>query len=296
MSDFGEHNPLISILIANYNNAHYLPQALESIATQTYSNYEVVIVDDGSTDDSEQIYATLSTDKFRVLHHEGKAHCGVAPTKHLAAQQAKGLLCGFLDPDDALLPNALCDTVATMLANPHASIVASRCLMCNEHLVPVAQCRTPQLSTTGGYLENREYFPLNFALFRKKSYDQCGGIDTVLQAAIDSDMYFRLEEVGAIAYCESPTYLYRIHNKSITAAWDKGFYWNLIARHNACMRRGYGIEPYTLLDLRQYVSAMQWRNKAYRIGKLLRHPSLWLQQKRQSKWPSWAEPLSPSTT
>src|SRR6266567_1565920 len=96
-----------SILIANYNNGRFFKDCYNSILAQTYINWEVIIVDDGSTDDSvEAIKNIINMDKrFHFYINNQNKGCGF--TKRKCVEVASGDICGFVDPDDALLPNAL---------------------------------------------------------------------------------------------------------------------------------------------------------------------------------------------
>ena len=99
-------NPLFSVLIANYNNGRFLQEAIDSVLAQTYSNWEVVIVDDGSTDESRRVYDQFKEDdRIRVYYNGDNKGCGY--TKKHCAKLAKGEVCGFLDPDDVILAEAL---------------------------------------------------------------------------------------------------------------------------------------------------------------------------------------------
>ena len=99
--------PLFSILIANYNNGHYLMEAVESVRQQTYSNWEIILVDDGSTDNSHELYKQLveQDSRIHIFFNEENKGCGY--TKRRCAELANGEICGFLDLDDTLLPEAL---------------------------------------------------------------------------------------------------------------------------------------------------------------------------------------------
>ena len=76
-----EQNPLFSILVANYNNGCYLMEAIESVYAQTYTNWEIIIVDDASTDNSNELYEKLSQDNRIHVYYNDK-NMGCAFTKH----------------------------------------------------------------------------------------------------------------------------------------------------------------------------------------------------------------------
>ncbi len=77
-----EEHPLFSVLIANYNDGKYLQEAIESIFAQTYDNWEIIIVDDGSTDNSRDIYDKYKEDRrFHIFFNERNMGCGYTKKK-----------------------------------------------------------------------------------------------------------------------------------------------------------------------------------------------------------------------
>lgn len=101
-----EHNPLISIIIPVYNNKQYLGSCFNSISSQTYTNFEVIIIDDGSIDGSGEIcdkYAEMDS-RFKVLH---KQNGGVSSARNIGLQQSNGEWVTFCDSDDELFNNSL---------------------------------------------------------------------------------------------------------------------------------------------------------------------------------------------
>jgi glycosyltransferase involved in cell wall biosynthesis len=111
-------SPEISILMTAWNAERYLCEAIESVLQQhTERSWELVFVDDGSTDGTLAIvkeYATRLPDKIRVLQHSGGANRGISASRNLAMRNAKGSLLAFLDSDDVWLPNHL-ETQADLL-------------------------------------------------------------------------------------------------------------------------------------------------------------------------------------
>jgi glycosyltransferase involved in cell wall biosynthesis len=104
MNEFLNNNkPLVSIVIPNYNNVHFLGDAIQSILNQTYPNYETIVVDDGSTDNSCEIVFSFG-ERVRYIWQENKGLGGARNTGILAA---KGEYVGFLDADDQWFPNFL---------------------------------------------------------------------------------------------------------------------------------------------------------------------------------------------
>lgn len=280
--------PLFSILIANYNNGKYLQGAIDSIFVQTYSNWEVIIVDDKSTDNSQQIYDKYADDfRFHVYYNDINKGCGY--TKKRCAELATGEFCGFLDPDDELLPNALEVSVSALEHNPEASLTMSRYYICNDSMEILQESRLLQLPPNESYLEHMDYLPEPFASFRKTSYLASGGINDFYFAGVDQDLYFHLEEQGKIVVIDEFTYKYRLCNESVSRGKNafRAFYWNTIARYEACVRRGIPSEKYAAEIFR---SLNQERNDAlkeidrihssyaYRLGKIILRPVSWFRK------------------
>lgn len=90
--------PLVSIVTPNYNGAKYLRETLESVLAQTYTNWELIVVDDGSTDDSLELVRSFDEPRFRVFVNERNS--GAAVSRNVAIEAARGKYIAFLDGDD----------------------------------------------------------------------------------------------------------------------------------------------------------------------------------------------------
>lgn len=111
--------PLVSIIITNFNYAHYLPFAIASALGQTYPNIEVIVVDDGSTDKSRQIIAGFGDRVIPVSKENG----GMGSAINAGYLASKGSIVAFLDADDAFLPEKIERVVATWREYPDANVV-----------------------------------------------------------------------------------------------------------------------------------------------------------------------------
>jgi len=235
--------PLFSILLANYNNSSFIDECLESIYKQSYTNWEVIFIDDYSTDNSLGVISnyTNKDSRIKVFVNESNKGCGF--TKARCIQLASGEICGFLDTDDALMSNALEIMVKKHIAYSNASIVYSRHYNCDKKLKIqdispddtgkfVSQLATPLIS--------------HFVSFKKKMYDQTIGIDTYMKRAIDQDLYLKLEEKGAVIFIPEILYLYRRNNNSISLNDNeyKAKAWHIYANGNACKRRNLSLDDY----------------------------------------------------
>ncbi len=121
--------PLVSSIIIFLNGEQFIVDAIASIFAQTYDNWELLLVDDGSTDKSTEIaqqYAQKYPEKVRYLEHENHQNRGMSASRNLGIKHAKGNYIGFLDADDIWLPQKLEQQVAILNSYPEAAMVYGR--------------------------------------------------------------------------------------------------------------------------------------------------------------------------
>lgn len=231
-------NPLFSVLIANYNNGNFLEEALESVFSQSYQNWEIVIVDDGSSDNSKDVLKIISDSRIRVYYNSKNRGCGF--TKRKCVLLAKGEICGFLDPDDTLHPEALYTMVHQHLLAPDIALVYSTHFICNENLeVKKIAEYVGGIKKEESYLTATEKVISQFATFKRGKYLETEGINKNFKKAVDQDLYFKIEEKGRIYFFNQSLYYYRQHSGSISLFDNttKAFEWHLKAMRNAYKRR-----------------------------------------------------------
>lgn len=204
--------PLFSILIANYNNGRYLQEAIDSVLAQTYTNWEVILVDDKSTDKSFEIYEKYKDDpRFHIYYNEVNKGCGY--TKRRCAQLANGELCGFLDPDDKLDIGVLELVVAEHNKRTDCAIVYTSTYKWNDLDNTVEKHdRVGPIPENEDYLISMNTSIFHFSSYKKSIYDLTDGIDETLRTGVDLDLYLKLEEFGASFYIDKPMYYYRQTN------------------------------------------------------------------------------------
>lgn len=284
------NRPLFSVLIANYNNGHYLLEAIDSVLRQTYDNWEVIIVDDGSTDNSKGIYQQYEQDsRFHVIYNEQNRGCGY--TKWKCVEEAHGEICGFLDPDDVLMPDALEKMVKVHEVHPEVSIVYSRCYLCDTDLNIKGENQLLQLKEGESFYTYRWYGAMHLATFKKSFYEKTEGISPYILAGVDQDLYFKMEEVGVIYVLNEFTYKYRQGvSTAVTSNWYRVWFWNLEVRRNACMRRGLDLKEETFQDFVRvieersellygdYKMDILFSSKVFRLGYAILYPFLKVQE------------------
>jgi len=135
--------PLVSIVVPNYNYGRFLPDLLRSIEAQTYRNWECIVVDDGSTDNSVEVVAEAAAREQRI-HLLRKNRAGAVSCTVAAVPMVRGEIVAFVDSDDEMLPDRLASVVDAFQAEPDAGLLVHRLYLVDEQrhvlgMMPLAQ-------------------------------------------------------------------------------------------------------------------------------------------------------------
>lgn len=210
-----------SILVANYNNGKYFKDCYQSIISQTYENWEAIIVDDGSSDDSIAIIKGIVQNDARFIIHEMHTNKGCGEAKRKCAELANGKICGFLDPDDAITPDALQISVNEHIKYKNIIATYSKIMFCDGNLSPKYDyAKIKQV------YNHRNFFncPIQinaFFTFKKEIYDKTEGINPDLSSAVDQDLYLKLLDHGNPKFIPTNMYFYRRHSAGISQDQSK---------------------------------------------------------------------------
>lgn len=186
-----EENPLVSIVIPAYNAEAFVKEAIESAYNQSYRPIEVIVIDDGSTDNTWKIINAIKEPNLHLIHQENK---GVSAARNVGINRSKGEFIKFLDADDLLL-DGLKDQVAHALT-----------LKDNEISVSLFKSK-------GNIQEFKNWFSMYtpwIPLFPKKALEKVGGFDASMSFGEDMELTFNLQTVGYhFVQCISVSYEYR---------------------------------------------------------------------------------------
>lgn len=231
--------PLFSILIANYNNGQYLEECLQSVFNQSYEHWEIVIVDDASTDGTSfELYKKNENHpKIRIFYNQENQGCGY--TKRKCVEAAKGEICGFLDPDDTISQVAIEIMVQKHIELQLHSLIYSTHFICNDKLAIERINQGIKQVGEKGYFCSKKANVSHFASFKVKSYNKTSGINPELKRAVDQDLYYKLDETGPFFFINEPLYFYRWHNQGISTGKNKlnAYYWHLLVINDTYIRR-----------------------------------------------------------
>lgn len=238
------NTPLFSILIAQYNNGQYFQDCYDSIVAQTYSNWEAIIVDDASTDDTVVMMKNIigKDSRFKLEINAKNEGCGY--TKRRCAELASGALCAFLDPDDAITEEALQVMVVEHAKHPDASVIYSNLLYCDEYLTVRHENKSRKIENGDPFFFDFDGCTSAFLSYKKMFYDKTEGISGYLQRAVDRDLLLKLYEAGPAVFLDKGLYKYRIHENGISTNTnqDRAYFWFWVTVIDAAKRRGVNIE------------------------------------------------------
>jgi len=217
--------PKVSVIIGTYNSAHFLADCLSSVKAQTYKDYEVIVVDDGSTDNTKELIDGMNWDKIRYFYQENSG--AITLPRNNAIRHAKGEYVAFLDADDLWYPKKLEKIMGTLLMNPEIDIMSHHLLLKKE-------------GKSIGIVKNG---PLRKDMFKQLLF--CGncltGSATVTKKSVmleingfdDNERYFLVEDYEAwlrIAHKKKKFYFldeclgeYRVHKNNVSRDYSVSF-------------------------------------------------------------------------
>jgi len=207
--------PIISVIIPTFNRADYVEQAVQSVFAQTFADYEVIVVDDGSTDNTKEVLAGFSDFSTFTYHYQTNSGRSEARNQGLKIAQGDFLL--FLDSDDLLFPDAL-RLLHAAAQTSTAGMVAGQIEFVNEHLKKLWVLETNTESFPAGEMNypaliTGRYFLLPGAVLLRRTFlNGVGGFDRTLEPCEDYDFYLRMALHCELAFIESPVLRYRMHN------------------------------------------------------------------------------------
>lgn len=233
------NNPLVSGIIIFLNGEKYIEEAIASIVAQTYNNWELLLVDDGSTDKSTTIaqqYAQQYPGKVRYLEHEGHQNRGMSASRNLGIKNAKGEFIGFLDADDIWLPQKLEQQVAIFNTYPNTGMVYGRTqIWCSwtgnpddsqlDHcydlgVQPNTLIQPPQLLIQ--LLQNKAQTPTTCnALLRREVFTNIGGFEESFRAMYEDQVFFTKVHLNYAVFVANECWAkYRQHPESCSSVHE----------------------------------------------------------------------------
>jgi glycosyltransferase involved in cell wall biosynthesis len=279
--------PLVSVVIPTYDRGPLLERAVASVLAQTYRTLELLVVDDGSTDDTQARLARIDDPRLRVIRQGNQ---GVARARNRALREARGAYIAFLDSDDAWLPGKLERQVAALEAAP------ARVGFCHTALEIRSDTRLletrPALATGRVFahllLWNHVHAPTSSGVIRREVLDMVGGFDVSLPAVEDWEWLQRVARLFDFLAIDEPLTIYREEDDARTERRSRNFRANMMARDILWQRNRHALRRYGTAHLYLIESArreLRHPDGDPRLGKRLVLQALAERPQHLRHWP-----------
>ncbi|MCG8671797.1 MAG: glycosyltransferase [Pseudomonadales bacterium] len=217
--------PAVSIIIPAYNAARYLPETLKSVQAQDFKDFEVILVDNGSTDETLSIANAAAKADRRIQVHANGVNKGYVFNLNRGLELARGAYIAYLHADDLWQPNFLSSSLAHLKAHPEAGLCF--CRFNNIDSQGAAHSTAPRNAVDGPsrpieradlfamYL-GRDFTPVCTVLATRAAYEACGPYDPQYPGPCDYQMWLKMAHQFGGVYNADSTSKYRIHGGSGT--------------------------------------------------------------------------------
>jgi glycosyltransferase involved in cell wall biosynthesis len=269
--------PLVSVIIPCYNQAHYLGETIESVLNQTHQNFEIVVVDDGSTDNTAEVASSFP--QVKLLQQENQGRPAVGRNNGFRASSGEYIV--FLDSDDRLVPDALEVGLRHLVDYPERAFVSghARFIDAKGEPLPTEQRPCVERDHYEALLNENYIWTPGTVMFRRSAIERAGSFNPSLRmkGSEDYDLYLRLAR-------ESPVYC---HDRAVVEYRQHG---NSLSRNSATMLKA----TLTVHGAQwPYVKGNKRYEEAYRKGRKFyqRYYGEWLVEKirghvrTRNEWP-----------
>ena len=225
--------PRVSVVIPTYGHRDYILATLDSVFSQDYTDYEIIVVNDGSPDDTEALlHPLVKAGRIRYLRQENQ---GQGAARNHGLRAAQGEYVALLDDDDLLPPDKLRWQVAVLDAQPETVLVYGphMLLLADGSIAPAPPAAHPTGQVYRAFLEEYCIMSPGQTLIRRRDLEGVGGFDPDLWGVDDWDLYLRLAQRGEFQYVERKALFYRLHedNASRNAVRHFENAWRAIRKH-----------------------------------------------------------------
>jgi amino acid adenylation domain-containing protein len=216
------NNAIVSVIIPAYNSAQYLPEAVDSVLNQTHSGCEIIVVDDGSTDETKVVCAKYSDEKHSTVKYVYQSNQGLPAARNKGVEASSGQYLVFLDSDDCLLPSAVEIGLQAMQERPEAGFVFGRYLYQLVRADGTFSTEStfenqPPIASYATILADRHRTQCACGMFRREVFEAVGGYNRELWALEDIDLLLRIAQSFPIYYHQQVVSEYRIRDQNMSS-------------------------------------------------------------------------------
>ena len=246
----------VSVIIPTYNSAQYVTQAIENVLEQTYKDFEILVIDDGSKDDTAEVVKKYG-DAVRYIYQE---NAGVSVARNKGIKESVGKYVSFLDADDTWLPRKLELQMEAFKRNPEYKFCFSAFVTVTADLQPIEMkhARMEDAAIKDLLLRGNVVGSICTVICERELFDVVGGFDPKLSQCADWDMWVRLATLTDFLFIDEQLVTYRQHDSNMSRnapllekdslfVLEKGFAMNEVPRDVIAKRRAAFARNYMVL-------------------------------------------------
>ncbi|RMF62359.1 MAG: glycosyltransferase [Cyanobacteria bacterium J069] len=211
--------PKVSVIIPAYNALRYLPETIDSLLGQTFRDFEVIIINDGSTDDIEGWFQSVKDPRLKLI---SQVNQGQSKARNVGLENAQGELIAFLDADDLWEPSKLEKQISLLMANPQAGVVYTWVAGIDSE--GILRGRIIKNDAEGNVWKDLTQHNIlecgSTPLIRRTCFEQVGGFDERLPPCEDLDLWLRIACHYDFLVVKEPLVYYRQHASSSGKNWQ----------------------------------------------------------------------------
>jgi glycosyltransferase involved in cell wall biosynthesis len=212
------NHPTVSVIIPTYNRANFIDKAIKSVLNQNYQDFEIIVVDDGSTDNTEETVKSFNNFKIRYICHTNNQ--GVSAARNNGIRASRGKYIALLDSDDEWLPEKLDKQIKVFKSEfPEVGVVYSNVLYIDESGKNMNKLGNPKKIEGHIYedlLGGNYVGTSSTLLIKKECFNRVGSFDDLLDAENDWDMWIRIAKYYRFVLIKVPLVKYRFHSNRIS--------------------------------------------------------------------------------
>ena len=214
MMEESDKHPTISVIIPAYNQAEYISESIHSVLSQTCPDFELIVVNDGSTDDTAQVIANIQDPRLRVIW---QPNAGLSAARNTGIRESTAPLITFLDADDCFFPEKLEILSRFLDENPNIGLVSGGTLVINQRGEPLRLNTGFPAGLDLPFFLMHNPFSACAVMVRRSWINKVGVFDESLKACEDWDLWHRLLFAGCqFAWVEHAVVTYRYHSGQMT--------------------------------------------------------------------------------
>lgn len=258
--------PKVSVIIPAYNHGRFLSETVSSVLAQTYQDFELVVVDDGSTDNTRQVVNIFRDPKIKYLYQENR---GLSAARNTGIHASAGEYIALLDSDDIWLPRKLELQVGLLDSHPAAALVYSDAYLFDDQTGTITGRFLDGKGVFSGkvlrHLLSIQFIKPSTAVIRRSVFETVGYFDESIREVQDRDMWLRIARQFDLEGIDMPLVKVRSHATNVSKNWEKVWQGRAIVMNKAA--RTLALNPDDLKLLERNLSIVYYEHGRYLVLK-----------------------------